>query len=206
MFQPIDELFDQRVDAGATGIKPDVRLFVGCTTLIIQAFEPGAIRSQRTASIGRDPVDQPVQGHVQPNGHPVRVDRRPVLAVDKGPSAGGDHQVTPRNLVHQRLALDCTEISFALAGKDVGDGLTLPLLNDLVDVHELPTQSAGQGPGDGRLSGGHEPDQVNLVFHPTNRPNVSKNPGYEIATASEPSIVEGRSAESAAIANAIAIR
>ena len=65
MFQPIDELLDQRVDAGAAGIQPDVRLFVGGTPLIIQAFEPGAIGSQRTPSIGRDPVDQAVERHVK---------------------------------------------------------------------------------------------------------------------------------------------
>jgi len=35
---------------------------------------------------------------------------------------------------------------------------------------------------------------------------VSKNPGYEIATASAPSIVDGVRPASAAIANAIAIR
>ena len=56
MLQPIDELFDQRVDAGAAGIEPDVRLFVCRAALIIQAFEPGAIGRHRTASIGRDTV------------------------------------------------------------------------------------------------------------------------------------------------------
>ena len=58
MFQPIDELFNQRVDAGASSIQPDMRLLVCRATLIIQAFEPRAIGGQRTASIGGDPVDQ----------------------------------------------------------------------------------------------------------------------------------------------------
>src|SRR5215813_11418005 len=44
------------------------------TTQIIQAFEHDAIRSQRTTSIGRHPVDQALQRHIQPHGHAVRVD------------------------------------------------------------------------------------------------------------------------------------
>ena len=46
MFQPIDELFNQRIDAGAPGIQPDMRLLVCRATLMIQAFEPGAIGGQ----------------------------------------------------------------------------------------------------------------------------------------------------------------
>ena len=44
------------------------------------------------------------------------------------------------------------------------------------------------------------------VFTRTSRSSVSKNPGYEMATASAPSMVDGPSAASAAIAKAIAIR
>ena len=52
MFQPIDELFNQRVDAGAPGIQPDVGLLVSRATLMIQAFErPSAgTRSIRRSS------------------------------------------------------------------------------------------------------------------------------------------------------------
>ena len=59
MLQPIDELFDQRVDAGAAGIEPDVRLFVSRAALIIQAFEPGAIGRERPPAVCRDPADTP---------------------------------------------------------------------------------------------------------------------------------------------------
>jgi hypothetical protein len=92
-----------------------VRLFVGRTPLIIQAFESGAIGGQRTPSIGRDPVDQTVERHIEPHGHAVRVDRGPVLAVDERSTAGCHHQVPPGNLFHERLSLGRAEVSFALA-------------------------------------------------------------------------------------------
>ena len=71
MFQPIDELFDQRVDAGAPGVEPDVRLLVRRAPLMIQAFEPGAIGGERTPAVGRHAGDQPVERHVEPDRHAV---------------------------------------------------------------------------------------------------------------------------------------
>src|SRR5207248_11746207 len=58
-----------------------VRLLVCRATLIIQAFEPGAIGGERPPAVGRHPVDQPLQRHIQPHRHAVRVDRGAVLPV-----------------------------------------------------------------------------------------------------------------------------
>jgi hypothetical protein len=86
----------------------------------------------------RSQPDRALQRDVQPDGHAVGVDRGPILPVHERPSAGGDHQMAAGHIVQQRLPLHRSEVSLALPGKDVGDGLTLALLDDLVHVDRLP--------------------------------------------------------------------
>src|SRR5437667_12622070 len=51
--EPVHQLFDERADAGPSGIEPHVGLHVRGATDIIQLFECGAIRGERPAAIGR---------------------------------------------------------------------------------------------------------------------------------------------------------
>ena len=104
--------------------------------------------------------------------------------------------------------------------EDFPDREAFALLDELVDVDGLPIEPRRERARHGRLAGRHEPDEINLVrFHTVRDPqdapgpllamsrfSVSKKPGYEIATASAPAIVERDRAASAAIANAMAIR
>jgi len=93
------------------------------------------------------------------------------------------------------------------AGKNLGDRLTLAPLDQLVDVRRLPIEPLRQRPRHRRFAGGHEADQIDLVcLHEARRSSVSKNMGYEMPTASAPSMIDGCAAPSAAIANAMAIR
>src|SRR5579864_8561875 len=175
---------------------------------MIQAFEPGAIRGEGPPAIGRDPINQPLEGHVQPHRGAVPVDRCTVLHVGKRAAAGGHDHVRPAKLLGEDGALDRPEIRFAAARKDVCNRRVLTLFDELVDVRRLPAKASGKRLGHRCLAGGHEPDKIKLLgFHETiSRPRVSKKPGYEILTASAPAIVDGPLAANAAIANAIAIR
>ena len=125
------------------------------------------------------------------------------------------------DLFKQHAALGRAEVGFAVFREDFRDRHALALLDALVDVHRLPVQTPRERSGHGRLAGGHESDQVHFFSFQalrlaqsspipsrgaTSRSSVSKKPGYEMTTASAPEMVEERSAPSAAIANAIAMR
>jgi len=125
VLQPIDELFDQRVDAGAAGVEPDVRLFVCRAALMIQAFEAGAIGRKRPAPVGGHSFHQPIQRHVEPHRHAVAVDRRAVLNVGEGAAASRHHEVPRASLLDQNLAFDRPEITFAVTGENVADRVTI---------------------------------------------------------------------------------
>ena len=110
-------------------------------------------------------------------------------------------------LLGEHGAFERPKVRLAVPREDVGDGHVLALLDQLVDVDGRPVEPPGERPREGRLAGGHETDQVNLVgLHATSRSSVSKKPGYEIATASAPSIVDGPRRARAAMAKAIAMR
>src|ERR1019366_1006165 len=137
----------------------------------------------------------------------IAVDRGPVLGIDEGPAAGGDHAVARRHLLQEHRPLDGAEVGFAVPGEDVGDRQMLALLDELVDVRRLPIEALGERARDCRLAGRHEPDEVHLVrLHAMSRSRVSKKSGYDIPTASAPSIVDGPVAASAAMEKDIAIR
>ena len=53
--QPVDELFDERVDDGAAGVDAPVRLFVRRAPGGVQPLELGAIGGQRPPAVGRHP-------------------------------------------------------------------------------------------------------------------------------------------------------
>ena len=178
MLQPIDELFDQRVDAGAAGIEPDVRLFVCRAALIIQGFEPGAIGRERPAAVGRDPADQPIQGNVEPDRHPVAVDGGPILTIREGATAGCHDDMPRERLFGQNLPLRRPEVGLAVLRENLADGHVLPLFDQLVDVDRLPVEPFGERARLGSLAGGHEANQVHLVsLHDTSRSSVRKKSG-----------------------------
>src|SRR5438045_2270494 len=110
MLQPIDELLDERVDAGTAGIEPEMRLLVGRAPLMIQAFESRSIGGERPAAIGRHAANQPVERYVEPDRDAVGVDRRAVLHVGERAAAGRDDDVAGANLVEQNLSFDVTEV------------------------------------------------------------------------------------------------
>ena len=81
-------------------------------------------------------------------------------------------------LLHEHGALDRAEIRFAPLGEELGHRLALAPLDQLVDVHDLPSEPSGQRASDRGLTGAHETDQINLVdCHTTSRWSVSKKPG-----------------------------
>ncbi len=43
MFEPVQELFSKRVDAGPPGVEPEMGLLVRGAPLMIQVFEPRTI-------------------------------------------------------------------------------------------------------------------------------------------------------------------
>jgi len=172
-----------------------------------ELFERRAVRRQRTAPVGRHPLDDALERHVQPHRRAVGVDRRAILRIDERPAAGRDDRVARVQLILEHGALDRPEVRLAAPREDVRDRHMLARFDHFVDVRRAPVEPRRQRARDGRLAGRHEAHEIDLVrLHAISRSSVSKKSGYEIATASAPSIVDGPSAASAAIANAIAIR
>ena len=89
------------------------------------------------------------------------------------------------------LALHGAEVRLAVGREDRRDRPPLARLDPLVDVLDLPVEAPAERTRQGGLAGRHEPDQVDLVgFTRTSRSSVSKNPGYDTATASAPRMCE----------------
>ncbi len=179
-----------------------------------QFEEAGAIGGQGPAAVGGDAGHQAVYRHVQPDRQTVPVDGGPILWVGKGAAAGGDDEMARGKLLEEDRALDGAKVRLAVMREDAGDRVALARFDQLVDVHRLPVEPLRERPRQRGFARRHEPDEIDLVgLHAADEPprsrrpsSVSKKSGYEIATASAPSMRQGRSAASAAIANAIAMR
>ena len=63
----------------------------------------------------------------------------------------------------QDLALDGAEVRLAVPREDVGDRPPLARFDQLVDVLRAPAEPRRERARDGRLAGGHEAHQVDLV-------------------------------------------
>jgi len=205
--QPVRELFDDRRDSGMGGVHAIAGLRVRSAAREVQTLEFGPIGSQRPPAVGRHTVDQSINRHIQPDRHPIAIDDRTVLWIHKCAASGGDHEVPGGHLFHQHLALDGAEVGFAMLGKNGRDRLVLVPLDELIHINRAPVETPRERARDGTLASAHESNKIDLVgLHATNRCSVSKNPGYEMATTSEPSMRDDVCPASAANANAIAIR
>ncbi len=92
-FEPIHQLLDERIDARAAGVEPDVRERVRGTARVVQPLELGAVGGEGAPAVDRQAVDDAIERRVEPHRHAVAIDGGAVLRVDERAAAGGDDQV-----------------------------------------------------------------------------------------------------------------
>ena len=177
--QPVDQLLDERVDAGAAGVEAQVRVLV--------RRRAGAwyrrSSSARSAASGRRP-SAGIRAITRSSGASSQTDTPSWLMAAR---FGGSTNVPPPvatttwrvgQLVGEHGPFGGAEVRLAVPREDLGDRQALALLDQLVDVHGLPVEAPRQRAADARLAGRHETDQIHLVgLHATSRPSVSKKPG-----------------------------
>src|SRR5437879_1093021 len=110
VFEPIDQLFDQRVDAGAPGVEPEVRVLVGCAAEMEQALERRAIGGQRAPTVGRQTRDHAIEGNIEPHRDAIAVHRGAVLRIDERAAACRHDKVPRAYLLQQYRALGGAEV------------------------------------------------------------------------------------------------
>src|SRR4051812_8254563 len=103
MLEPIHQLLDERVDAGATGVEPEVRVFVGRAPDVEQPLELRAVRGQRAPAVARQTGDHAVEGDIEPYRDAVAVHRGAVLWIDERAAACRDDKMTGSYLLQQYL-------------------------------------------------------------------------------------------------------
>ena len=119
MLEPIDQLFDQRVDAGAPGVQPEVRVLVGRAAEMEQALERRAIGGQRAPTVGRQTRDHAIEGNIEPHRNPIAVHRGAVLRIDERAAARRDDKVPGAYLLQQYRPLGGAEVRLAMLRKNV---------------------------------------------------------------------------------------
>src|SRR6185295_18512014 len=161
--EPVNQLIDQRLDAGAPRLEAEVGLLVRRTSGVEEPLEVGAIARERTPAVLRNTRNHPLERRIQPDRGAVAFDDCTVLWVHERPAAGCDDRVPERNLVREHGAFDTAKVWLTVLREDVRDWQALALLDQLVDVGEPPVEPLRQRASDAALAGAHEADQVHLV-------------------------------------------
>jgi hypothetical protein len=133
---------------------------------LAQRVEPLHLRpvgGERPAAVGRQPRDQFVQRHVEPDREAVHVDGGAVLRVHERPAPGGDDGMPQRQQQPQDLALHRAKMRFAALHENLRHRPALARLDQLVDVVGAPAQARRDRPRHGGLAGGHEADEIDLI-------------------------------------------
>lgn len=189
LIEPIHHLLHDAGHGRPLRVDPDVCLFVGRAPGCIKTLEFDPISRERPAAVNRHARNEPFERQVEPDGKSILEHDRTILRVHERAASRRHNRVTQGDQIEQDCLLGGSEVCLAPAREQLRDRLTFALLDKIVDVEDPPSETPAQGPGDGRFSGAHEPNEIDLVsVHATSCPSVSKKPGYEMTTASAPSM------------------
>ena len=135
-----------------------------------------AVGGQRPPAVGREPREQLLERHVEPDGQAVHVDGGAVVRIHERAAAGGHDHVPQRQQQPQDFTFDAAEVRFSLAREDVRDRPPLASLDQFVDVLGPPAEPRSKRSRYGGFSGRHESDEVNLVDGHRTRVSRSSSP------------------------------
>ena len=94
MFEPIDQLFDERVDAGAPGVDPEVRELVGRAPEVEQALELRSVDGQRAPAVRRQTRDDAIEGDIEPHRDAIALHDGAILRIDERSATGRHYGVS----------------------------------------------------------------------------------------------------------------
>ena len=202
-----DDAFGDGFRVRTTSIDVDLGVRVRGLPHRIKPLHLGPIGRQGPPAVRRQPRDELVERHVEPDRHTIHIDRDPIVGIHERAATCGHDDVAEGQQESEDVALERPEIRLAAARENVRHRATLARFNQLVDVFRAPAQPLRERTRDGRFIGRHETDEIDLVGrHRVSRASSSKKPGYETSTDDAPLIVVGAAARVAAIAKAIASR
>ena len=125
---------------------------------------PSARGRWRAAGVRRREFGQQhFEGHVDPDRQAVGVDGRAILGIDERAAAGRNDGMPLRQQRPDDLPLDGAKVRLPFAREDFGDRAPLARFDEHIHVFGAPAEPPRQGLRQRRLTGSHEPDEINLV-------------------------------------------
>ena len=87
------------------------------------------------------------------------LEQEPICKLLGGASAEGQDRACPGEGVGEGRGFHAAEMSFAVAGEELGNGGAGAGFDVLIEVEEVPAQGSGEQPADGGFAGSHKADE-----------------------------------------------